>query len=82
MPIRIQNFDGPDQSLDESRFNIRIGVFQHQNESMCFSTLKLEIIHNFLLRTREDVMHREIIDNFLLRTEEDVIHNIHQVGVY
>ena len=62
---------------DESRFNIRIGVFQHQNESMCFSTLKLEIIHNFLLRTREDVMHREIIDNFLLRTEEDVIHNIH-----
>ncbi len=26
---------------DESCFNIRIGVFQHQNESMCFSTLKL-----------------------------------------
>jgi hypothetical protein len=28
-------------SFDESRFNIRIGVFQHQNESMCFLTLKL-----------------------------------------
>ena len=39
--------------------------------------LNREIIHNFLLRTREDVMHREIIDIFLLRTEEDVIHNIH-----
>ncbi len=30
-----------DASFDEWRFNIRIGVFQHQNESMCFSTLKL-----------------------------------------